>query len=310
MLRLVEQMTKDSKISSHFEFTFRKGGHKGESYEANILAPSIRMTELYTNLKFEISSLEKPYFIYIIGIDTEKRISVVMDESSLIERNFTKAFLAELGIEDWNFFTLYNRVLRNSSSEDFTDFASLEVDFTDYVQSIEKEEEFVRYSDIFPNARNPSLVYKGEGYFVSDEYYITHKAPILYCGLTCCVREKDGSLDWENPKTRFAILDYEKQTYSPYSEGEYFDQAFFAEVKKKLPDLATFIKKRHANLLLVYENYCKRTHLHFPSPKATVATLSSHGDIGPLASLISPKVGRNDPCPCGSGKKYKKCCMN
>ena len=23
----------------------------------------------------------------------------------------------------------------------------------------------------------------------------------------------------------------------------------------------------------------------------------------------SPKVGRNDPCPCGSGKKYKKCCL-
>ncbi len=24
----------------------------------------------------------------------------------------------------------------------------------------------------------------------------------------------------------------------------------------------------------------------------------------------APKVGRNDPCPCGSGKKYKKCCLN
>ena len=24
----------------------------------------------------------------------------------------------------------------------------------------------------------------------------------------------------------------------------------------------------------------------------------------------APKVGRNDPCPCGSGKKYKNCCMN
>lgn len=23
-----------------------------------------------------------------------------------------------------------------------------------------------------------------------------------------------------------------------------------------------------------------------------------------------PKVGRNDPCPCGSGKKYKKCCLH
>lgn len=23
----------------------------------------------------------------------------------------------------------------------------------------------------------------------------------------------------------------------------------------------------------------------------------------------TPKVGRNEPCPCGSGKKYKKCCI-
>jgi len=27
----------------------------------------------------------------------------------------------------------------------------------------------------------------------------------------------------------------------------------------------------------------------------------------PVSSL--PKAGRNDPCPCGSGKKYKKCCL-
>lgn len=26
-------------------------------------------------------------------------------------------------------------------------------------------------------------------------------------------------------------------------------------------------------------------------------------------SQAVPKVGRNDPCPCGSGRKYKKCCM-
>lgn len=25
--------------------------------------------------------------------------------------------------------------------------------------------------------------------------------------------------------------------------------------------------------------------------------------------VIGHKTGRNDPCPCGSGKKYKKCCM-
>jgi hypothetical protein len=60
----------------------------------------------------------------------------------------------------------------------------------------------------------------------------------------------------------------------------------------------------------------------------TVAELSGRGDFEPklprletpiwerLSSLYTPhreplrKVGRNDPCPCGSGKKFKKCCLN
>lgn len=28
------------------------------------------------------------------------------------------------------------------------------------------------------------------------------------------------------------------------------------------------------------------------------------------SKLVLGKVGRNDPCPCGSGKKYKHCCIN
>lgn len=28
-----------------------------------------------------------------------------------------------------------------------------------------------------------------------------------------------------------------------------------------------------------------------------------------IASKTRKKIGRNDPCPCGSGKKYKKCCL-
>jgi len=26
--------------------------------------------------------------------------------------------------------------------------------------------------------------------------------------------------------------------------------------------------------------------------------------------MFKPKIGRNSPCPCGSGKKYKKCCLD
>lgn len=36
-------------------------------------------------------------------------------------------------------------------------------------------------------------------------------------------------------------------------------------------------------------------------------------DETPLPPPVQPihksaEIGRNDPCPCGSGKKYKKCC--
>lgn len=35
-----------------------------------------------------------------------------------------------------------------------------------------------------------------------------------------------------------------------------------------------------------------------------------NGDIPKVETVVheGPRIGRNDPCPCGSGKKYKKCC--
>jgi preprotein translocase subunit SecA len=49
-----------------------------------------------------------------------------------------------------------------------------------------------------------------------------------------------------------------------------------------------------------------------PSAPATVqAQAQPRGPAPPPRKSVvhaGPKVGRNDPCPCGSGKKYKKCC--
>jgi SEC-C motif-containing protein len=37
--------------------------------------------------------------------------------------------------------------------------------------------------------------------------------------------------------------------------------------------------------------------------------LYDDGTVAPrTVTRASPKVGRNDPCPCGSGRKYKHCC--
>lgn len=41
--------------------------------------------------------------------------------------------------------------------------------------------------------------------------------------------------------------------------------------------------------------------------------LARRGESRPSPTPVrhtEPRVGRNDPCPCGSGKKYKKCCLH
>jgi len=49
------------------------------------------------------------------------------------------------------------------------------------------------------------------------------------------------------------------------------------------------LKKRHRNLRLLYQNYKKKNN-------------KESDDVS------KRKIGRNEPCPCGSGKKYKICC--
>jgi preprotein translocase subunit SecA len=45
-----------------------------------------------------------------------------------------------------------------------------------------------------------------------------------------------------------------------------------------------------------------------PSSRGPAPGLNtSLGPVGRHAAATVPEVGRNDPCPCGSGKKYKKC---
>jgi uncharacterized protein YecA (UPF0149 family) len=46
-------------------------------------------------------------------------------------------------------------------------------------------------------------------------------------------------------------------------------------------------------------------------------TIPPASNLAPLVEILAAnrsdaranRAGRNDPCPCGSGKKYKKCCM-
>jgi preprotein translocase subunit SecA len=50
-------------------------------------------------------------------------------------------------------------------------------------------------------------------------------------------------------------------------------------------------------------------HGHGASRQVSYAKIGSRSDQRPAPAVrAAPKIGRNDPCPCGSGRKHKKCC--
>jgi SWIM/SEC-C metal-binding protein len=86
---------------------------------------------------------------------------------------------------------------------------------------------------------------------------------------------------------------------------------------KKTPRLGT--EKKPANVTVQTEERSKELSAVFEKNGWTcniTVDADVPEDINDLEILLNPiktsiaeeKIGRNDPCPCGSGKKYKKCC--
>jgi uncharacterized protein YchJ len=52
-------------------------------------------------------------------------------------------------------------------------------------------------------------------------------------------------------------------------------------------------------------NFNGKTTISYRTP--SIQEIDFVKQINEINSRTMPKVGRNDPCPCGSGKKYKNC---
>jgi tetratricopeptide (TPR) repeat protein len=88
-------------------------------------------------------------------------------------------------------------------------------------------------------------------------------------------------------------------------ERDMLQKSFLPETESF--DIYSHYKKIHTNQLY---NKPDSGSDYQPLP-ATPSSLPSFGPSGSREPTASPwkDVGRNDPCPCGSGRKYKRCCL-
>ncbi len=69
---------------------------------------------------------------------------------------------------------------------------------------------------------------------------------------------------------------------------------------------------RYLRLIATFEEIAEKDRLFNEEPELIQAPEPEEvppSTVGSPLQKAGPKIGRNDPCPCGSGKKYKKCCL-
>ena len=57
-----------------------------------------------------------------------------------------------------------------------------------------------------------------------------------------------------------------------------------------------------------FQEQMARLDIHLEDMEKIAQRLVTAHEKGPEVHKTLSNVGRNEPCPCGSGKKYKKCC--
>jgi hypothetical protein len=152
---------------------------------------------------------------------------------------------------------------------------------------MEQNGDMLAYNDVLPYGDQLLFTIIGKKWIILDQYCLQPKCSCTEIVLSFSLikdqarRQKATSSFW---------LDYKKKKWTPI-ENEPFPvdvEALRSTIEAQLPDFYEALANRHKKLKKIYANSKKKP---------------------PGQPIHLAKVGRNDSCPCGSGKKYKKCCM-
>ncbi len=105
--------------------------------------------------------------------------------------------------------------------------------------------------------------------------------------------------------------DFGRDALRKYENGEYNDLILGGSLERLARGFARRRRKLEKDPAIVYFNYLEKFNINFATKELTVSDITIIGPNGKVATIKGKrkKISRNDPCPCGSGKKYKKCCM-
>ncbi len=279
-----------------YTLQLRYGPHAGTTFSVKLaMCPSPACP--CTDVTLACSPLaEAPAFglpPLTFSLDIEERCVQRHDDRSLSPQavSLAEGLIAEMSEEDWNALARHFYTYKEMKSET-VDCATLDAPFPP--ENMMDPSLMVGYKDILPFAKSfPFML--GTTHWLVDEQYCVNPAcacrdvmvEFLRIGLPL-----DGNAHVAQQLT--ATYDSHHDTFKPLT-APWPDKPALETLTKALreahPNLAAEIRNRRTTLRTLYRKARTRERRGAPTP------------AGPAT-----KAGPNDPCLCGSGKKYKKCC--
>ena len=209
-----------------------------------------------------------------------------------------KAAVAEFGDKEWQ--SVYEYLLATKRKIVRTmDVAK--VSLPDSPDDITEDGSLVGFGEIFPFAECFEFELDGEQWAADDQYCVMPDCECRDVVLSFLhllpAQGRSGIVKEPIPAARYDYKRNKVTVESKPAAGEPSLATLVKAVREAHPSFVEDVRHRHEQLKTLY----LRTVLAKGPPDGTLGP-------GKTVRRDDPKTGRNDPCPCGSGKKYKKCC--
>ena len=211
---------------------------------------------------------------------------------SVSEQHLGDTFVGALSAQDWQLlhriFDSHKRQLTNETPDE-------KIDAPFPADDIEQYSAMVRFHSILPYAEVTILDIENRRFQLDALYCV--KSDCTCTDVAVCLLDLSAPHDAaehtaESPLATL-FLNYHTRTWRIEDAGDEDPQLVNRIAETLSSDsYASAFQRQHDRLKALYRGYQSR-----------------HSRQAAAIPTRQP-VGRNDPCPCGSGKKYKKCCLN
>jgi preprotein translocase subunit SecA len=151
--------------------------------------------------------------------------------------------------------------------------------------------------------------YQGKAEMVGEESWSQFERSIMLQAMDSHWREHLSSLDYlrqgihlRGYAQRDPKQEYKREAFELFS-------SLLDRIRNDVVRVLLTVRVQSAEQLEEAESVEPLQNLQFQhtDPAAELAEAAAPNSAPAMPSGAVPRVGRNDPCPCGSGKKYKQC---